>query len=81
MSGIDLMYAAIAEAFTITLGLALIQRFKTYPAATTVILTIALVTLIYAIGAVLNWQMLGSLCNSGGASFFPNSYCVGLATY
>jgi hypothetical protein len=75
------MYAAIAEAFTITLGFALIQRFKTYPAATTVVLSVALVTLIFAIGAVVEWQLVGGLCESDGKAFFPHAYCTGLASY
>ena len=75
------MYATIAEAFTITLALALIQRFKAHPAATTMILAIVLATLVFAIGVVLNWQMLGNLCGPGSSPFSQGSRCVGLARY
>lgn len=76
-----LMYAAVAEALAITLGFALIQRFRAYPAATTVVLTVFVATLIFAIGVVLDQHLIGGLCTSGSTAFFPHAYCNGLASY
>lgn len=75
------MYTAMAEAFTLTVGFALIQRFRTYPAATTIVLAAVLVTLTLAIGALLEWRMVDSLCDTGSRAFFPRSFCIGLASY
>lgn len=76
-----LMYAAFAEALAITFGFALIQRFRAYPAATTVVLTVVIATLIFTIGAVLDQHLIGGLCTSGGKAYFPHPYCNGLASY
>lgn len=76
-----LMYAAIAEALTITFGFALIQRFRAYPAATTVVLAVVVATLIFTIGVVLDQHLIGGLCMSGNNTFFPYAYCNGLASY
>lgn len=76
-----LMYAAVAEALAITLGFALIQRFRAYPAATTVVLAVVVATLIFTIGAVLDQHLIGGLCTSGNKAFFPHAYCNGLASY
>ena len=73
------MYAAVAEALALTLGFALIQRLRVYPAATTVVLTVTIAALIFMIGAVLNYHLMGGLCVSGEKTFFPNAYCNGLA--
>lgn len=76
-----LMYAAIAEALTITFGFALIQRFRAYPKATAVALTVVIATLIFTIGAVLDQHLIGELCTSGGKAYFPHPYCNGLESY
>ncbi|MDP4006364.1 hypothetical protein [Methylobacterium sp. NEAU K] len=75
------MYAAIAEALTITLGFALIQRCRAYPAATTVVLTVVIATLIFTIGVVLDQHLIGGLCTSGNKTFLPHPYCSGLASF
>lgn len=75
------MYAAVAEALAITLGFALIQRFRAYPATTTVVLAVVVATLIFTIGAVMDQHLIGGLCTSGNKTFFPHAYCNGLASY